>query len=58
MTSYNWQLTTWRERLNCGTNFSKKVKLSQHGELMKNSLYVRYGPTQFDDFYGDLTKLR
>jgi len=27
-------------------------------ELMKNSLHVRYGPTQFDDFYGDLTKLK
>lgn len=27
-------------------------------ELMKNSLHVRYGPTQFDDFYEDLTKLK
>jgi hypothetical protein len=27
-------------------------------ETMKEGLHVRYGPTQFDDFFGDLTKLR
>lgn len=27
-------------------------------KAMKDELHVRYGPTQFDDFFGDLTKLR
>jgi hypothetical protein len=27
-------------------------------ETLKNGLHVRHGPTQFDDFFGDLTKLR
>lgn len=27
-------------------------------EAMKEGLLVQYGPTQFDDFFGDLTKLR
>ncbi len=27
-------------------------------ENLKEGLHVRYGPTQFDDFFGDLTKLR
>lgn len=27
-------------------------------ETMKDGLHARYGPMQFDDFFGDLTKLR
>jgi hypothetical protein len=27
-------------------------------EALKEGLHVRYGPTQFDNFFGDLTKLR
>jgi hypothetical protein len=27
-------------------------------ETLRSELHVRYGPTQFDDFFGDLTKLR
>ena len=26
--------------------------------LLKEGLYTRYGPTEFDDFFGDLTKLK
>jgi hypothetical protein len=27
-------------------------------EILKGALHVRFGPTQFEDFFGDLSKLR
>jgi hypothetical protein len=27
-------------------------------EILKGALHVRFGPTQFEEFYGDLSKLR
>jgi hypothetical protein len=37
--------------------FKETEEAASWGNL-KDSLHVRYGPTQFDDFFGDLTKLR
>jgi len=36
----------------------KETEEGASWEQLKEGLHVRYGPTQFDDFFGDLTKLR
>jgi hypothetical protein len=36
----------------------KEGEAALEWEVLKEGLHVRYGPTQFDDFFGDLTKLR
>jgi hypothetical protein len=36
----------------------KETEEGASWEQLKDGLHVRYGPTQFDDFFGDLTKLR
>jgi hypothetical protein len=35
----------------------KETEEGTSWEQLKDGLHVRYGPTQFDDFFGDLTKL-
>lgn len=35
----------------------KETEEAASWENVKDGLHVRYGPTQFDDFFGDLTKL-
>jgi len=36
----------------------KETEEGASWEQLKEGLHVRNGPTQFDDFFGDLTKLR
>jgi len=36
----------------------KETEEGASWEQLKDGLHVRYGTTQFDDFFGDLTKLR
>jgi hypothetical protein len=56
-TRWRWQPTIWKVRHNCGTSF-KESEEHVSWEAMKDGLHVRYSATQFDDFFGDLTKLR
>jgi hypothetical protein len=36
----------------------KENEEEQTWEAMKDGLHIHYGPTQFENFFGDLTKLR
>jgi len=36
----------------------KENEKEQTWEAMKDGLHIHYGPTQFENFFGDLTKLR
>jgi hypothetical protein len=36
----------------------KETEEGASWEQLKEGLHIRYGPKQFDDFFGDLTKLR
>ncbi|KAL5838303.1 hypothetical protein ACOSQ3_015472 [Xanthoceras sorbifolium] len=43
---------------NCGFNSSNKSSLYVSWEEFRESLYTRYGPNQFMDYFGELTKLQ
>jgi len=56
-TRWSWRLTILKAR----KLWYKLFKETEEGALwgnLKEGLHVRYGPTQFNDFFGDLTKLR